>query len=217
MYNSNSTIIYCSITSLFQNMGVTSDLQSQMDGDQSPAASGSVGPPLSVLGGAAMHECLQRRQEKGWNTSWKILGFEGKLSHLVLGFFFYHCCSPLSNALVVPFSTSRVRAAMISACWAIDWARSTASAPKEVIIWVPLIKARPCERKKLWCGLFFIASGSDWRMPSELISAWNSYDVLIWWCMVQMPPICLSCTWERWRNRFPMNAGLIFLVQANQI
>ena len=65
MYNSNSTIIYCSITSLFQNMGVTSDLQSQMDGDQSPAASGSVGPPLSVLGEAAMHGCLQSRQEKG--------------------------------------------------------------------------------------------------------------------------------------------------------
>ena len=41
--------------------------------------------------------------------------------------------SPLSNALEVPFKTSRVRAATTSACLAIMPALSTASAPMEVM------------------------------------------------------------------------------------
>uniref|UniRef100_A0A0E9QN58 Uncharacterized protein n=1 Tax=Anguilla anguilla TaxID=7936 RepID=A0A0E9QN58_ANGAN len=42
-----------------------------------------------------------------------------------------------------PFSTSRVSAAMMSACLAMARALSTASAPRDVIIWVPFIRARP--------------------------------------------------------------------------
>lgn len=43
----------------------------------------------------------------------------------------------------MPFITSKVSAATTSACLPMMDALSTASAPREVISWVPLIKARP--------------------------------------------------------------------------
>lgn len=121
----------------------TSDLQFGMDGDLSPAGSGSEEPPPSVPGVDATGGYLQNPP----HTHSKIIGIiipgEKDYSNLALGPF---CCScsPLSKALVVPFSTSSVRAAMMSAWRAMAWALSTASAPREVIIWVPLIRARPC-------------------------------------------------------------------------
>jgi hypothetical protein len=44
---------------------------------------------------------------------------------------------------VVPFKTSKVRAAMTSACFAMMLDLSAASAPRAVMSWVPLIKAMP--------------------------------------------------------------------------
>lgn len=54
---------------------------------------------------------------------------------------------PVSKALVVPFRTSSVRAATMSACLAIALALSTASHPSEVIICVPLMRARPFKER----------------------------------------------------------------------
>lgn len=54
---------------------------------------------------------------------------------------------PVSKALVVPFRTSSVRAATMSACLAMALALSTASHPSEVIICVPLMRARPFKER----------------------------------------------------------------------
>jgi len=51
--------------------------------------------------------------------------------------------SPASKALVVPFNASNVSEATMSACLAIVAALSTASAPMDVISWVPLMRANP--------------------------------------------------------------------------
>ena len=70
---------------------------------------------------------------------------------------------PLSNALDVPLSTSNVKEATTSACLAMIPALSTASAPMEVINWVPLIKAKPSLAPKwigvkLWLSSTYLAS-----------------------------------------------------------
>ena len=61
-------------------------------------------------------------------------------------------CWPVSKALVVPLRTSRVKAATMSACRAMALALSTASQPREVIICVPLMSARPFR----WCKRHFL-------------------------------------------------------------
>ena len=96
---------------------------------------------LSRVGPQRVNICgTTPENEQRWNR-YRVFEVWGKYCHVVLWLFLWR--SPLSKALVVPFSTSRVRAAMMSACWAIAWARSVASAPRDVIIWVPLISASP--------------------------------------------------------------------------
>ena len=83
-----------------------------------------------VLCGSWYCERLKKGQEKVSNL--KVLRRLKNVVHL-----------PLSKAADVPLRTSRVKAATTSACLAIIPARSTASAPIDVINWVPLIKAKP--------------------------------------------------------------------------
>lgn len=113
---------------------------------------------LSWVGPQNMNVCVggDRKKEDGVTRS-RILGV-----NTFIGFW---SGSPLSKALVVPFNTSRVRAAMMSACRAIAWARSTASAPREVIIWVPLIRARPWEGKTDICCLIVVKMLSCYHVP----------------------------------------------------
>ena len=68
-------------------------------------------------------------------------------------------CWPVSKALVVPFNTSRVKDATMSACRAMALALSTASQPREVIICVPLMSARPfVEGERSFLTLFVVTS-----------------------------------------------------------
>lgn len=138
-------------------------LQSQRDGGQSQVESGSAEPPEFVLDGDAGYGCLiweirKKRVSQSVGESFLkssivsvVRGcFKKKKrkyifgsTHIMRFTWERSLCSPLSKAFVVPFKTSSVRAAIISACMAIAWALSTASAPREVIIWVPLMRAKP--------------------------------------------------------------------------
>ena len=136
-------------------------------------------------------ETENEKNEKGWPKC-RIVHLKENASLVLRG-----CCSPLSKALVVPFSTSRVRAAMMSAWRAMAWARSMASAPREVIIWVPLIRARPCEGREEHCPPY------------------DNY-IMMCNCHVNNVNILLNSVPERKHKGFPMNPGLIFLCNQFQ-
>lgn len=78
-----------------------------MDGDLSPIVSGSEEPLLSAPGADATDGYLQKQTAHITTDADWVYFFQSKKND-------YY--SPLSKALVVPFSTSSVRAAMMSAC-----------------------------------------------------------------------------------------------------
>lgn len=99
---------------------------------------------------------------------------------------------------------------MMSACWAIAWALSTASAPREVIIWVPLIRARPCKGKtEAEMGVFF-------RLK-KAVGECNAVCYILCCVIVNANTILvpLNPVPEKPQPVFPVNPGS--LVQVNQI
>ncbi len=75
-----------------------------MDGDQSPAAIGSVGPPLSVLGADAASGCLQEETRK-WRRTEQMENLEVWGKHLVVWFCaIHHCQRPWWFPLAPPVS-----------------------------------------------------------------------------------------------------------------
>lgn len=85
--------------------------------------------PSHILSGKSENvlQCLQFLSAEMRTVSKYVCSHPAHQSHV-------YTSSPLSKALVVPLRTSRVRAAMMSACRAMASALSTASAPNEVII-----------------------------------------------------------------------------------
>lgn len=72
---------------------------------------------------------------------------------------------PLWKALALPLRASTVKAAMMSACLVTARARSTASAPRDAIIWVPLIRAIPCSTSRM---VTVIRSSRNTRINTHL-------------------------------------------------
>lgn len=135
---------------------MSSDLQSRMDGDQSPAASGSVGPPRSVRGGAAAYECLQEDTRKWRMERIQNLQVCGKYFNLFLWFLFttttaaaHHCQRPWWFPLAPPGSKQQ---------WCLPGEQSPGLAPRP----------QPPER---W------SSGSRWSEQDPVRERQNEMDI----------------------------------------